>query len=229
MGSRQFNLEKINELIPVEKNIRCLDLGSGTGKCTKYIHSNNPAIREIIALDLSIEMLKNISDKSIIKIQGDSQFIPIKDQSLDLIISRQAFHYFNRPKHVLSECKRLLRKGGYLLIAQIVPFGETDKSWWKTIIRIKQPLRRHRWTKDALVSVIESSGFTFTRMNNAISEESLKSWLERYEHTPKQKAAINKLHYHAPLSYSEIHRFQFIESDIVFNNCRAILLFRLEK
>ena len=78
---------------------------------------------------------------------------------------------------MLSECKRLLRKSCYLLIAQIVPFGETDKSWWKTIIRIKQPLRQYRGTKDALVSLIESSGFTLTGMNNTISEESLNSWL----------------------------------------------------
>jgi hypothetical protein len=127
---------------------------------------------------------------------------------------------------VLAECNRLLAPGGRLVVAQITPFGATDAALWKTIIRIKQPLRRHRWTGDALIHVIKQVGFRVEHRAQFRALESLRSWLARYDHTPAQRNAVERLHREAPESYSVEHNFRFQDDDVLFDNCWTVILSR---
>ena len=44
----------------------------------------------------------------------DSNTIPFEDESVDIVIANHMLFYFDKPDKVLSEVKRVLKKGGFL-------------------------------------------------------------------------------------------------------------------
>jgi SAM-dependent methyltransferase len=83
------------------------------------------------------------------------EFLPFPDQSFDLVMCIEAFHYVPDPAHGAQELRRVVRPGGHALVA--VPFvWEYDRS-----------ILEHRFTGPALaalfsgwddVQVIENGG-----------------------------------------------------------------------
>jgi ubiquinone/menaquinone biosynthesis C-methylase UbiE len=97
---------------------RILDLGCGTGTLIQRLLHLAPEI-EIFGLDPSAEML-NIArqklPKSVELRLGSADSIPFPNESFDLIISTNAFHYFRNPSQAIQEAKRVLKPNGHLVI-----------------------------------------------------------------------------------------------------------------
>lgn len=97
---------------------RILDLGCGTGTLIQRLLHLAPEI-EIVGLDPSAEML-NIArqklPKSVELRLGSADGIPFPNESFDLIISTNAFHYFRNPSQAIQEAKRVLKPNGHLVI-----------------------------------------------------------------------------------------------------------------
>ena len=69
--------------------IRILDLGAGTGAVSKYLLKNCPVEKEIIAVDICEEMLHQIEKPKISKCLASAENLPLKDNSFDVIVTRQ--------------------------------------------------------------------------------------------------------------------------------------------
>lgn len=97
---------------------RILDLGCGTGTLIQRLLHLAPEI-EIVGLDPSAEML-NIARQKLpksVELQvGSADSIPFPNESFDLIISTNAFHYFRNPSQAIQEAKRVLKPNGHLVI-----------------------------------------------------------------------------------------------------------------
>lgn len=88
-----------------------LDIGSAGGSdwfASRY---------RMIGLDLSMAALKDIAERYAVAVQASAVEIPLKNESVDAVISTCVFeHFIARDKdRVLSECYRLLRPGGKLV------------------------------------------------------------------------------------------------------------------
>lgn len=102
-------------------NGRLLDLGSGNSW-----YYDEEKYEKVIFLDYAINMLKTREKKNnSIFINGDASYIPLKDDSVDLILINSCLHHLARnsigdsDKGLLSclkECKRVLKKDGRILI-----------------------------------------------------------------------------------------------------------------
>ena len=99
-NSYKILASKINPLIK-EKNI--LDIGSGGNIFYDYTLA-----KKIICIDSSEEMLKNNSNKNIIKIVQDARNLTkIKNNSIDVILIIFALHHINGKKYssaLRAEC-----------------------------------------------------------------------------------------------------------------------------
>jgi ubiquinone/menaquinone biosynthesis C-methylase UbiE len=97
---------------------RILDLGCGTGTLIQRLLHSAPEI-EIVGIDPSAEML-NVArqklPKSVELRVGSADSIPFANESFDLIISTNAFHYFRNPSQAIQEAKRVLKPNGHLVI-----------------------------------------------------------------------------------------------------------------
>jgi SAM-dependent methyltransferase len=93
------------------------DIGSGTGISSLMFLSNG---NTVFGVEPNKEMReaaeKLLADQTRYKsIDGTSEATTVPDQSIDLIVAAQAFHWFNR-QAFKSECKRIGKPGAHCLL-----------------------------------------------------------------------------------------------------------------
>jgi ubiquinone/menaquinone biosynthesis C-methylase UbiE len=112
----------LNEINNKNNTLKILDLGSGPGLI-------NPEIKKLIpnsiiySLDSSIEMLKNaqintseLKNEKINGILSNAEKIPLKSNSIDILVSRFSLTYWNNPNLAINEIKRILKPNGKLIL-----------------------------------------------------------------------------------------------------------------
>src|SRR5690606_13457587 len=105
-------LKKLPDVLP--EKARILDLGSGTGFFTTKLAQQYPQA-QVLGLDLAEGMLhfsrKSASD-SIQWLCGDAEFLPLTDNSVDLVFSSLAIQWCNNLPQLMRELHRVLTPGG---------------------------------------------------------------------------------------------------------------------
>lgn len=97
-----------------------LDVACGTGELEKRLIARYSKI-QITGCDISSAMLEVAKRKigennRIAFIECPADKIPIKDESKDIVICCNSFHFFKYPEIVLSEWCRILRHNGMVFI-----------------------------------------------------------------------------------------------------------------
>jgi ubiquinone/menaquinone biosynthesis C-methylase UbiE len=103
---------------------RVLDVGCGTGILAARLQEElRPDL--IAGCDFSAGMLEQAKDRSraVAWVQGDVASLPVRDGTLDAVVSTQAFHFF--PQAIaLAEFHRVLAPGGRLFVGLVNPRSE---------------------------------------------------------------------------------------------------------
>jgi ubiquinone/menaquinone biosynthesis C-methylase UbiE len=93
-----------------------LDLGSGTGYLSIEIARRSPGL-QVCGIDLSRQMVKiarrhakGVDNARFVF--GNAAKLPLKDSSIDLVVSTGASHHWKTPRLVFDECHRVLKPGG---------------------------------------------------------------------------------------------------------------------
>jgi ubiquinone/menaquinone biosynthesis C-methylase UbiE len=99
---------------------KVLDIACGTGEFERMVLIENPT-QQMVGVDISQEMLAIAQQKlhgySDVSFQvGSASALPFLDQSFDVIVLANAFHYFNDPIAALTEIKRVLKPDGKVVI-----------------------------------------------------------------------------------------------------------------
>jgi len=116
-----------------------LDVGAGTGFVAQGLRDRYKQA-SIIELDLSLGMLQNRSDslpwykrffKSPMLVCGDAEYLPVADNSVDMLFSSLTIQWCNDLQSTLSEFMRVLKPGGLLMFTTFGPdtLKELRYSW----------------------------------------------------------------------------------------------------
>lgn len=112
-----------------------LDLGAGTGQPTARLMNTYPGAR-VIALDLSTAMLRQARKrgrwlKRPAVVCGNSQALPLADESVDMVFSSLSLQWCDRPELAFAEIRRVLRPDGVFLFSSFGPdtLKELRSSW----------------------------------------------------------------------------------------------------
>lgn len=97
-----------------------LDVGCGTGELEQRLLRENPT-QQIVGIDLSDNMLAIAQQKlhtyPNIKFQRASVLsLPFSENTFDVVVSANAFHYFDSPLGALTEMQRVLKPQGQIII-----------------------------------------------------------------------------------------------------------------
>lgn len=116
-----------------------LEVAAGTCICGRALV---PYVGDITCLDLTEEMLaqgKKLAEESklnnICFETGDAESLPYEDETFDLVITRLSLHHFMNPEKPFAEMKRVLKRGGKLIIWDM---EATEEELRETDDRIEQ-------------------------------------------------------------------------------------------
>ena len=104
------------------------DLGCGTGQLTETVA---PYVRRVISVDGSTDMLDAARHrlggaKNVELRQGELESLPIDSGELDVAMLSLVLHYSPSPARALSEVGRVVRKGGRVLVVDMLPHDREE-------------------------------------------------------------------------------------------------------
>lgn len=104
----------VDELICLNENDTCLDIGCGVGERVRQ----SERTCQTIGMDVNQKMCqitsKSSSQKNIIR--GDAENLPLRDESISKITMIYSFVYVSNKEKVIEELNRVLKKGGTLVL-----------------------------------------------------------------------------------------------------------------
>jgi ubiquinone/menaquinone biosynthesis C-methylase UbiE len=108
--------EEIVSFLGLKPGMRVLEVSPGPGVFQKYLRNDIGEKGELVALDLSMGMLRQCqkrNDKLNVQlIHGNAQFLPFADNCFDALYHFGGVNLFNDPQKAISEFIRVVRKDG---------------------------------------------------------------------------------------------------------------------
>lgn len=135
------------------ENTVVLDAGCGTGQTAEYLADTRGC--EILAVDNNPLMIEKavqrlaMSSKKIRVEFADIQYLPYKDESVDIVLSESVISFTN-PDRSIAELTRVLKKRGSLYAIEMVlehPVSLEEKEKIMQFYGISQLWSLHDWKK----------------------------------------------------------------------------------
>jgi SAM-dependent methyltransferase len=111
-------VEAAVDAIDAGPGVVVVDLATGTGYVARTISRREPGAR-IIGLDLSPHLLREARHRArgpMLLVNAEASALPLKDASVDALVSTGSFHLFPRKQEALAEAFRVLRPGGRIAL-----------------------------------------------------------------------------------------------------------------
>jgi ubiquinone/menaquinone biosynthesis C-methylase UbiE len=201
------SLRAMFELYQPAPNDIVLDVATGTGYTAMALA---PLVANVVAADISAGMLtqarvnsgtRNISN--IAFCEAAAEFMPFTCEGFSLITCRIAAHHFVSVESFLSECRRLLRTGGSLLLADTaIPDDSEAGAWQNEIEALRDPSHVRNRTQREWSTLFNAAGFhceTVGLLKGAVPIE-VDDWMIKAGCTDQQKAAVISMLETAPQS-----------------------------
>lgn len=97
-----------------------LDIGTADGLMLERLSSSFDAI--FVGLDISFELLTANPNRSFHALHADALALPFHEEVFDIVIATAIIEHLRDETRLLSECQRILRKGGLLILTTPAPF-----------------------------------------------------------------------------------------------------------
>ncbi|WP_122816137.1 class I SAM-dependent methyltransferase [Nocardioides pantholopis] len=161
-----------------ERPVSVLELGAGTGKLTGHLVALG---HDVHATDPDPAMLDQLarSVPGVRAAAAAAEELPLPDRSVDVVVSAQAYHWFDHER-ALPEITRVLRPGGHL--ALVWNFADLRIPWVRRLARI---LGDEDQREDLIEPLTASAAFA------PVDEETFKHW-QRVDRDTVQDLALSR-------------------------------------
>ncbi|KGK41150.1 hypothetical protein LH51_16785 [Nitrincola sp. A-D6] len=120
--------------LPMQTLERVVDLGCGTGYGLPALRNRYPS-SQLLALDIARGMLEQVqsvhAELDLVPLCADAESLPLADEQVDLIWSSLAVQWCSDYPRLFTECCRVLKPGGRLMLATLGPKSlfEMREAW----------------------------------------------------------------------------------------------------
>ena len=154
-----------------------LDLGTGTGIIA---HTMAPFVKRVVGVDISEEMLKRAHNPAFKNIEWkpmDAHELKFPDASFDKVTARMVFHHItDETMMAMSECHRVLKKGGRMIFSEGVPPTRHVVPFYTEMFKLKE--ERLTFMEEDLEKLMRQAGFGNIRKKIYWSRRSsIRNWL----------------------------------------------------
>ena len=167
--------------VAAQGNEHALEVAAGTCICGRALA---PFVKDITCLDLTEEMLaqgKKLAKESQIRNisfqTGNAEKLPYEDETFDLVITRLSLHHFVNPEKMFHEMKRVLKKGGKLVVWDMEATEESLRAVDDRIETMRDPSHTRILSREEFEKLFEND-FTLQCEESTLVPVNLKSWME---------------------------------------------------
>jgi SAM-dependent methyltransferase len=141
-----------------------LDIGSGPGSVTASLARAAGPEGLALGVDISEPMLaravRNEAGPQIGFIRADAQRLPLRDNTVDVVISTAVLQLIPNPAAALAEMARVLKPGGRLAV--MVPTVGLAARFWQKLPNAGA----HVFDDDEIADILENNGFVGVRVKS---------------------------------------------------------------
>ncbi len=141
---------------------RVLDLACGTGELLRRLAAAAPEA-ELTGVDLAPNMVdqsrRKLANEPNVQVeQADAHDLPYADDTFDVVVCANTFHYFTHPEQVLGEVRRVLGPEGRLVLL------DWCRDFWTcqmmdVVLQYVDPAYETCYTRAELTSLLERASF----------------------------------------------------------------------
>jgi SAM-dependent methyltransferase len=157
-------LQQPTEWLNIPAGGIALDVGCGPGTVTASLASAAGPGGLALGVDLSEAMLARAvraeAGPQIGFLRADAQRLPLRDETVDAVVSIAVLQLVPDPAAALAEMARVLRAGGRLAV--MVPTAGWAARFWRFLPNVGA----HLFGEDEIGDILEDHGFTSLRINN---------------------------------------------------------------
>ena len=158
-----------------------LEVAAGTCICGRALA---PFVEDITCLDLTEEMLaqgKQLAGKNQINNiyfqTGNAEELSYESESFDLVVTRLSFHHFDNPEKPFGEMKRVLKKGGKLVVWDMEAAEESLREIDDKIENMRDPSHTRILSREEFEEMFKKD-FVLQCEETTLVSVNLKSWME---------------------------------------------------
>lgn len=124
-ASSRVELDRVKNLIPLNKKGKAIDLGCGFGLLSSYLVDQG---FKVDALDISQNALRQIKDERIHLIKAALPYTKLEDEEYDLVVAADVIAEIVKEERrmAISEMERVLKGDGKLIISTPIDIDAED-------------------------------------------------------------------------------------------------------
>ncbi|HEY4126066.1 MAG TPA: methyltransferase domain-containing protein [Rhizomicrobium sp.] len=189
------DLNQLAKFAEANKFGRALDLGCGGGHASFTIA---PHVGEIIAYDLSAEMLGAVAQEAANRglanlktQQGTVEKLPFPDASFDFVTTRYSAHHWHDIRAGLREARRVLKPGAHAMFMDAVPpENPLLDTFIQTIEMLRDPSHVRDYSVSEWTSMLREAGFEPALATTHRIHLDFATWTARMQTKPVYANAI---------------------------------------
>jgi len=169
-----------------------LDIACGEGYGTNMLGEKASFVYGVDISDEAIGHAQLKYNKQNIKfIKGSTDEIPLKDESVDVIVSFETIEHHDKHHEMISECKRVLKKDGIFIISSPDKYYYSDSRNYKNAYHVKELYQQEFYelvkTYFANLFLLKQGNVCGNLIYNTENEKGVSLYSGNYEAIDKRK------------------------------------------
>jgi SAM-dependent methyltransferase len=191
------------ELVPADGEARWLETACGPAIVGRAIAER---VGSVHGVDLTPAMVERAEAEAVASglgnigfSLGDATALEFEDASFDGAVNRFSLHHIPVPGRVLEEMARVVRPGGWVVLADHLTDADPDAAaWHEEIERLRDPSHWACLTRERLLAAGEAAGLVLDDERVVPLDLDFDAWLRRSSGGPDAAPLIERLLAAAP-------------------------------
>lgn len=178
------SLTSIERYASIQSYDSAVDIGTGTGFTAFAI---SPYSKNVVGLDVSKNMLNEARElakkyrvRNLHLILAEAERLPFKNESIDIITSRQAAHHFHNIPQAIKEVNRVIKDGATFILADtIAPENDAVATWMNDVELRRDPSHQKNLKISEWMNILEYHNLHVTDRSMGKVHLEFDDWVER--------------------------------------------------
>ena len=143
---------------PLDPGMVVLDVACGAGHAADPIA---PQVRQVIGIDLTPALmtlgavrLRTSGITNVLLQEGNAEAMPFIDESFDVVFCRSSLHHFGHPEVAVSEMARVCRRGGRVVLLDLVAPSDAMRTRFDDVHRLLDPSHMRTFLEPELAALM---------------------------------------------------------------------------